>query len=242
MVPRHWQSHAQCGGVGLAERQAGHDRDDEEADHQADHARRRRCSPARRARRRPRRRRGPALRGRAPARTAPCQPSSSAPDEQDVAADPHHRGRADDRQHGEHLRHAGDEPAPDPLADGRPDSTMRSPTSSIFTISATTPYTTAVITTATTTRMIARDTNPSSITSLSAITMISPERMKSVRIAPAIVCSSCVRPRCASRRAASCSSSCVVREAVVDLLRALEAQVRAAEHQDDLDEHRARTR
>ena len=58
------------------------------------------------------------------------------------------------------------------------------PMSSIFTMPATTPYTAIVITTATTSRMISRGTNGWAATSLSAITMISAERMKSVRIAP----------------------------------------------------------
>ena len=120
-------------------------------------------------------------------------------------------------------------------ARGRPDSTMRRPTSSIFTINATTPYTTAVITTATINRMTARDTKPSSMTSLSEITMISPDRMKSVRMAPAIVFSSWSTP---IATAGSSPCSLVVREAVMDLLGTLEAEVGAAEHQDDLDEHR----
>ena len=67
--------------------------------------------------------------------------------------------------------------------------------SSIFTISATTPYTSRVMNTATTARMTARSTRPASglesSTSLRAITMISAERMKSVLIAPAIVAFSC---------------------------------------------------
>ena len=70
------------------------------------------------------------------------------------------------------------------------------PTSSIFTIAATTPYTRIVIATATTSRMIARDTNGSSATSLRAITMISADRMKSVRIAPATIGPSCSGPNC----------------------------------------------
>ena len=59
-----------------------------------------------------------------------------------------------------------------------------SPMSSIFTMAATTPYTAAVMTKATTTRMISRGKNAWSATSLRAITMISADRMKSVRIAP----------------------------------------------------------
>ena len=80
--------------------------------------------------------------------------------DQDVTADPHHRCRADGRQHGQQLRHADDQPSPDPLRRRRPDCAIRRPTSSIFTIRATSPYTTAVIKTATTTRMIARETSP----------------------------------------------------------------------------------
>ena len=47
---------------------------------------------------------------------------------------------------------------------------------------------------ATTTRMTARDTNGSSDTSFSAMTMISAERMKSVRIAPVTIAFSCSGP------------------------------------------------
>ena len=72
------------------------------------------------------------------------------------------------------------------------------PRSSIFTINATTPYTTAVMPTATTAKMTPRDTTGSVMTSLSAITMISAERMKSVRIAPAIVDDSASGPSCAA--------------------------------------------
>ena len=58
------------------------------------------------------------------------------------------------------------------------------------TISPTTPYTRTVMPRATTTRIAARARNDSSATSLSAITMISAERMKSVRIAPETISSS----------------------------------------------------
>ena len=91
-----------------------------------------------------------------------------------------------------------------------------------------------MITTATTTRMTARETNGSSMTSFSAITMISAERMKSVRIAPVIVACSASGPdappgrRGRGRRA----------EGVHDLVGALVAEVRAADHEDDLDERR----
>ncbi|CKT65414.1 Uncharacterised protein [Mycobacterium tuberculosis] len=61
----------------------------------------------------------------------------------------------------------------------------RRPTSSIWTMTATTPYTAAVMTRATMTRTMRRGTNGWSATSLRAITMISADRMKSVRIAPA---------------------------------------------------------
>ncbi len=59
-----------------------------------------------------------------------------------------------------------------------------SPASSIFTMSPTTPYTSTVMPIATITRMIRRDTNGSSTTSFSEMTMISADRMKSVRTAP----------------------------------------------------------
>ena len=69
-----------------------------------------------------------------------------------------------------------------------------SPTSSIFTMTATTPYTAAVMTKATTTRMISRGQNDWSATSLSAMTMISADRMKSVRIAPDVIWRSASSP------------------------------------------------
>jgi hypothetical protein len=58
----------------------------------------------------------------------------------------------------------------------------------------TTPYTAMVMTMATTTRMISRGQNDWSATSFSAITMISADRMKSVRIAPAVICFSASAP------------------------------------------------
>lgn len=67
---------------------------------------------------------------------------------------------------------------------------MRRPMSSIFTIRATTPYAMAVMNNATMTRIAARAARGSSITSFRAITMISADKMKSVRTAPATVCSS----------------------------------------------------
>ena len=70
----------------------------------------------------------------------------------------------------------------------------RRPTSSIFTIRATAPYTPAVIASATSTRITARANSGSSVTSLSEITMISADRMKSVRIAPPTSASSCSGP------------------------------------------------
>ena len=87
------------------------------------------------------------------------------------------------------------------------------------------------------TRMIARWTRDSSSTSFSAITMISADRMKSVRMAPETVLASTSGPSITAGSSSSCSAV-VVTEPVVDLLGALETEVRTADHQDDLDEHR----
>ena len=67
--------------------------------------------------------------------------------------------------------------------------------SSIFTISATKPYTATVIPIATTIRIAARAQMLSAATSLRAITMISALRMKSVRIAPDVTFFSASGPR-----------------------------------------------
>ena len=61
-------------------------------------------------------------------------------------------------------------------------------------MAATTPYTATVMTSATTIRMMSRGTNGWSATSLRAITMISAERMKSVRMAPAVIWRSASSP------------------------------------------------
>ena len=63
-----------------------------------------------------------------------------------------------------------------------------------------------VMRTATTIKMAALEANGSSITSLRAITMISPERMKSVRMAPAMVSRSTSGPRAAAGTSWSWSS------------------------------------
>ena len=116
-------------------------------------------------------------------------------DEQDVAADPEHRDRADGRQRRQQLGHRGDQTAADLLRERVMLRCARlNPMSSIFTIRATTPYTAAVMTKATTTRMMKRGQNDWSATSLSAITMISADRMKSVRIAPEVICFSASSP------------------------------------------------
>ncbi len=70
--------------------------------------------------------------------------------------------------------------------------------SSIFTMPATTPYTATVMTTATTRRISRRGTNGWSATSLRAITMISAERMKSVRMAPVTMKRSASSPEAAA--------------------------------------------
>ena len=66
--------------------------------------------------------------------------------------------------------------------------------------------------------------------------MISPERMKSVRIAPLIVFASASGP-CITE-GTSTDVVVVVGEPVVDLLGPLETEVGTADHQDDLDEQR----
>ena len=104
----------------------------------------------------------------------------------------------------------------------------RRPMSSVFTIRATAPYTPAVIARATNTRITARESSGSSATSSSAITMISAERMKSVRIAPLTSASS----------SSGCRSLTDVRgrrmraDELPQLLGALVAEVDASEHQD----------
>ena len=101
--------------------------------------------------------------------------------------------------------------------------------SSILTIRATTPYTATVMTRATTTRMISRGTNAWSATSLSAITMISADRMKSVRMAPGRHLAA-RRPR---RRPRWARRGCrAQRIRPQHLLGALVAEVGGAEHQD----------
>ena len=102
------------------------------------------------------------------------------------------------------------------------------PTSSIFTITPTTPYTAIVMTMATTTRIASRLRNGSSATSLSAITMISADRMKSVRIAPDTIAFSASSP-VPARGTAWCV---VPADPAPDLLRTLVAEVAAADHQD----------
>ena len=81
---------------------------------------------------------------------------------------------------------------------------------------------------ATTTRITARDTNGSSATSLSAITMISADRMKSVRTAPRTIVVLALGLACAclgrGRRP-------VAADPAPHLLGALVAEVGAAEHQ-----------
>ena len=67
--------------------------------------------------------------------------------------------------------------------------------SSILTMSATAPYTATVITSATTTRMMARTHKDSAATSFMAMTMISQERMKSVVMAPLVTLASASGPR-----------------------------------------------
>jgi hypothetical protein len=78
--------------------------------------------------------------------------------------------------------------------------------SSILTMRPTTPYTSTVIATATTAKMTARETNGSSATSFRAMTMISADRMKSVRMAPLTISSSWLSPSIPT--GLSCSPSC----------------------------------
>ena len=165
----------------------------------------------------------------------PCQPSSSAPairmwpPTHTIAAVPTTESTA--RTFGMPATI----PRPIRWARGRPDSTMRRPTSSIFTISATTPYTTAVIRTATTTRMTARDTKPSSMTSLSEITMIS---RRQDEVGPDGTGDRLLFLIDADRHGGQVAFLLVMGKAVMDLLGALEAEVAAADHEDDLHEHR----
>ncbi len=78
--------------------------------------------------------------------------------------------------------------------------------SSILTMSATAPYTAAVIAIATATRMTARTHRDSAATSFIAMTMISQERMKSVVMAPLVTLASASGPR--STAGVSSSASC----------------------------------
>ena len=86
-----------------------------------------------------------------------------------------------------------------------------------------------VMTTATTARMMSRGQNGWSATSLRAITMISADRMKSVRIAPAAICFSASAPT-----SPRCGAACAVvsANAAPNLLGALVAEIGRAEHQD----------
>ena len=79
---------------------------------------------------------------------------------------------------------ASTSPRPKRATPTRGSSARRSPTSSIFTIRPTKPYTSTVMAIATTVRITALNTNGSSATSFREITMISADRMKSVRTAP----------------------------------------------------------
>ena len=93
-----------------------------------------------------------------------------------MTADPDHRRDPDRAERGEHLGHGGDHAPAEAARDAVPRAARLSPTSSILTISATTPWTRAVMASATTTRMIARESSGSLATSLSEMTMISAER------------------------------------------------------------------
>ena len=68
------------------------------------------------------------------------------------------------------------------------------PTSSILTINATTPYTPAVMTSATTISEMRRIQKPISSTADSEMTMISADKMRSVRTAPRTICFSSAAP------------------------------------------------
>ena len=96
------------------------------------------------------------------------------------------------------------------------------PTSSILTMTATTPYTAAVRTKATTMRMMSRGTNAWSATSLRAITMISADKIKSVRIAPVTMCV------LGDRRGMGVMTA----DAAPHLLGAFVTQIRGTEHQN----------
>src|SRR6478735_3591246 len=113
---------------------------------------------------------------------------------------------------------------PWPILPPNPDErwVRRRPMSSSFTMIATTPYTAIVMAMATTTRITSRLRNGSLATSLSAITMISAERMRSVRIAPATIAFSASSPPSPTGTA----------DPAPHLLEALVAEVGTADHQD----------
>ena len=159
-----------------------------------------------------------------------CQPEVVETDEQDVAADPDHRRDTDDGQGGEQSRHGGDEAATDAPADARTRARRGAGRRRPSSRSARRRRRRAtVIAKATTTRMSARLTNGSSATSLSEMTMISADRMKSVRIAPLVMSSSSATSPC------SCAGVgvglAVAADALPDLLDALEAEVGATDHE-----------
>ncbi len=96
-------------------------------------------------------------------------------DEQDVAADPDHRGDADDRDHREQLRHRTDQAHADLLRRRRRSLAEQQATVVHLHDQADDPYTSTVMPIATTTRIRAREIKGGPTTSFSAITMSSVE-------------------------------------------------------------------
>ncbi len=158
-------------------------------------------------------------------------------DEEDVATDP---------EHGQRCRSARWPSAAwawrptsacaDLLGDSEDFWVRWTPTSSIFTRAPRSRRRATVMMTATTPRRIARvqklASGSESTTSLSAITMISADRMKSVRIAPATVFASCSGVNSPCVASSSSASGCVAADLLPDLVRALVGEEATAEDED----------
>ena len=157
-------------------------------------------------------------------------------DEEDVAADPQHRERADERDGREQARHRGDEREPDAL--GGLGGLLREVEADVVHLHDQRDHAVdeEVIRTATTASTIARIQMLASAseltTSLSAITMISALRMKSVRMALAMVRFSCSGVNSPCSDTSSVGLGRVPGEALVDLVGALVGEERATEDED----------
>ncbi len=166
---------------------------------------------------------------------------------QDAAADQEHRRGAGDRQEFHELGCEGQQAASEPGGNASCGHCVsRRPRSSSLTMPPTSPYTPMVMMSAIADqhadlRREAAFRRPTP----SEITMISADRMKSVRIAPLILsfsnapCPPSRRPTALTSSAWCCSSSSgLCRKLVRQLLDALEAQVGAADHQQRRDRPR----